>query len=247
MRPPAAILIMASAIAAVSLAACESTQTTSDRLSTNAKKLLNAEGLKVTERNKAIKVAGTSVLKDENGIAVVVDMKNSGKAQGGVPVAIAVKGAGGKEIWSNSTPGLDRSLITAAVVDRGSSFWVNNQIQAVGKPKKAVAKIGPSDTGVPADPPVIKLSKFQFKSDISGVYLAGVVKNTSKLPQKRLVISCVSRSGSTVVAAGRAIIDRLAPDPTPKPVLFRVYFIGNPKGGKVQCISPPTTLTGEAQ
>lgn len=247
MRPRAAITIMASALAAISLASCESTQQTSDRLSTNAKKLLNAEGLKVTSQNKAIKVTGTSVLKDPNGIAAVVDLKNSGPAQAGVPVAIAVNGAGGKEIWSNSTPGLDRSLITAAVVERGSSFWVNNQIQAAGKPKRAVARIGPAESKVPANAPVIKLSKFKFKSDVSGVYLSGVVKNKSKIPQKRLVISCVSRSGGKVAAAGRAIIDRLAPDPTPKPVLFRVYFIGNPKGGDVQCISPPTTLTGEAQ
>lgn len=247
MRPGKAIVFTGAAIAAISLASCESTQQTSKRLSKNAEKLLNAEGLKVTRKNSSITVAGTAVLKDENGIAVVVDMKNRGRPQAGVPIAITVKGAGGKDLWSNTLPGLDRSLITASVVTRGADFWVNNQIQAAGKPKRAVARIGPADTSLPARPPVIKLSKFKFKNDISGIYLAGEVKNTSQLPQKRLVISCVSREGGKVIAAGRAIIDRLAPAPTPKPVLFRVYFIGNPKGGQVQCISPPTTLRGEAQ
>jgi len=93
--------------------------------------------------------------------------------------------------------------------------------------------------------PVIKLSDESFKDDSSGIYLSGEIKNKSKIVQKRLVISCVSLSGNQLKAAGRAIIDVLRPAPTPKPVRFRVYLIGNPKGGMVQCHAPPTTLTGD--
>jgi len=55
------------------------------------------------------------------------------------------------------------------------------------------------------------------------------------------VISCVARRGGRVVAAGRAIVDRLGAKGT-KPQLFRIFFIGNPKGAKLTLFAPPTVL-----
>ena len=226
------------------LSACESTQETSQRLSLNAKKLLNVEGLKVTKQNARIKVSSTTVLHDEYGSAVVVNLNNSGKTQLAVPIAVKLLGKK-KKIWDNSLAGLDTSLISTAVVEPGRSFWVNNQIQSQEIPRSATAKVGISDTPLKTALPKIALSKEALNSDVSGAYLGGVITNNSKITQKRIVISCVSSRGSKIKAAGRAIIERLQPAPTKKPNLFRVYFIGNPKGGSMKCVAPPTTLTGE--
>ena len=227
------------------LSACESTQETSQRLSLNAKKLLNVEGLKVTKQNARIKVTSTTVLHDEYGSAVVVNLDNSGKTQLAVPIAVKLLGEKKKKIWDNSLAGLDTSLISTAVVEPGRSFWVNNQIQSQEIPRSATAKVGISDTPLKTALPKMAISKQALDSDVSGAYLSGVITNNSKIVQKRIVISCISSRGSRIKAAGRAIIERLQPAPTKKPNLFRVYFIGNPKGGSMKCIAPPTTLTGE--
>lgn len=227
------------------ISACESTQETSQRLSLKAKKLLNVEGLKVTKQNSQIKVVSTSTLHDQYGSAVVVNLVNRGKAQLKVPIAVALLGKKKAKIWDNSLPGLDVSLISAAAVVPGRSFWVNNQVQSQAVPRSAKAKVGISETPLKAPLPKIEISKQVLRSDSSGAYLAGVITNKSKIAQKRIVISCVSVGGGKARAAGRAIIERLMPAPTPKPTLFRVYFIGNPKGGKLNCEAPPTTLTGE--
>ena len=227
------------------MSACESTQDTSQRLSLNAKKLLNVEGLKVTKQNSQIKVVSTAALHDQYGSAIVVNLVNRGKTQLNVPIAVRLLGKGKKKIWDNSLPGLDTSLISAAAIEPGRSFWVNNQIQSQEDPRGAKAKVGISDTPLKTALPKITLSKEALNSDSSGAYLGGVITNNSKIPQKRIVISCISTSGSTIKAAGRGIIERLLPAPTKKPNLFRVYFIGNPKGGSLKCIAPPTTLTGD--
>ncbi len=239
------VVIVAAVIALASLAGCESTQETSQRLSLNAKKLLNEEGLKITKRNAQIKAVSVASIKDQYGTAVVVNLKNSGPTQLNVPIAIALIGKKKKNIWNNSTPGLDTSLISAGVVEKGNSFWINNQIDTNVTPRRVTAKVGASSERPKGPMPVIKLSDQSFKDDSSGIYLSGEIKNESKIVQKRLVISCVSLSGNQLKAAGRGIIDVLRPAPTPKPVRFRVYLIGNPKGGKVQCLAPPTTLTGD--
>ena len=240
------VLVAAALLVTVGgLSACESTQDTSQRLSLNAKKLLNVEGLKVTKQNARIKVSSTAVLHDQYGSAVVVNLTNSGKTQLGVPIAVKLTGKKKKKIWDNSLAGLDTSLISAAAVEPGRSFWVNNQIQSQEVPRSATAKVGISDTPLKTALPKIALSKETLASDVSGAYLSGVITNNSKITQKRIVISCISSTGSTIKAAGRGIIERLQPAPTKKPNLFRVYFIGNPKGGSLKCIAPPTTLTGE--
>jgi hypothetical protein len=230
---------------ALCLASCETTQETSARLSKQGKALLKVKGLTVTRPNPDVAVTSSAVLQDPNGTAAVVRLHNKGAAQANVPVLIDITGAGGKQLYTNAVPGLDPSLVGLAAVARGADeYWVNDQVTAAGRPKAVQAKIGPAKGRPPAQLPVMTITKLQFGSDVSGVYARGVITNTSKIAQRRLVVACVSLSGSKVVAAGRAIVERLAPAPTPKPVTFRVYFIGNPKGGQLACSAPPTVLAG---
>ena len=233
------------ALAASSLAACESTQDTNRRMAEQAKKVAKESGVTIGRENASIAVTRSAVVHDANGTAAVVLLRNRGGAQANVPIGIALSDAKGRKLYSNGAAGLDKSLTSiAAVGPRTSTFWVNNQIQAASPPRRATAKVGTARAGGVPALPRMELTKVVFERDTDGVFARGVVANRSKLPQLRLVIACISTRGSKVLAAGRAIIDRLAPAPTPKPVTFRVYFIGNPKGGTLTCTAPPTVLPG---
>jgi hypothetical protein len=234
---------LACACAATSLSACESTQDTSARLAKRAKGLSNQQGLKIARDNPSIRVQTTAVVHDANGIAVVVELQNTGAAQAALPVAIAVDDAKGKPIFRNDAAGLDPSLVEMPLLRKGErAWWVNNQVTAAGVPVKVAARVGAAKAPAPADTPVIEISKVHVGSDADGIFAQGIVTNRSKIAQKRLTIFCVARRGTTVVAAGRAIIDRLAPAPTPKPTQFTVFFIGNPKGARLEFAAPPTVL-----
>lgn len=241
----AAAVAGAAVVLTFGLAACETTQDTSKRLSKQGKALLKGKTLTVATANPDVKVTSSGVLQDQNGTAAVVELKNSGGTQADVPVLISVSGAKGQQLYTNSTPGLDASLVQLAAIPKGQSeIWVNDQVTATAKPRSLKATIGLAKGKAPATLPEMKITKLAFGSDVSGIYARGVITNTSKVVQKRLVIACISTAGTKLKAAGRAIVDNLAPAPTPKPITFRVYFIGNPKGGKLACSAPPTVFAG---
>ena len=45
------------------------------------------------------------------------------------------------------------------------------------------------------------------------------------------------------MAAGRALVEKLAPEPQKKPTRFSIFFIGDPKGGTLDVRPVPTVLT----
>ena len=234
------------ALAAASLTACQTTQDTSAELAKQAKSVAKESGVTIGRENSSIKVTSSAVLHDANGTAAVVLLRNAGGAtQLKVPIGIALSDAKGAKLYSNDIPGLDTSLTSiAAVGPRERTFWVNNQIQAPATPRRASAKVGAAKRTATVALPRMDLTRIVLEHDTDGLFARGIVTNRSKLAQIRLVIACISRRGDKVLAAGRAIVDRLAPAPTTKPISFRVYFIGNPKGGRLSCAAPPTVLPG---
>ncbi|MFL5474018.1 MAG: hypothetical protein ACJ8AM_16810 [Gemmatimonadales bacterium] len=230
---------------ALAIAGCESSQSTSKRLAKEGKTALKEQaGVTVGAQNPDIKVTETAVLKDANGIAVVVALKNtSRRSQAQLPVGITIKDAAGEKIYANDVPGLDASLTSLALVrSGGEAIWIDNQILGNGAPKKVDVKVGRAKGPVPRSIPEITLSKVRFDKDVSGPFVTGVITNHSKVLQRRLTVFCVARKGGKIVAAGRAVVDKLAPAPTPKPIRFSVYFIGNPTGAKLSFSVPPVNL-----
>ena len=230
-------------VVAVALSACQTTQELSAQRAKTAKKLVNQKGLTVSRENPSIAIGATAVLQDKNGIAAVVELRNTGReAQAGLPVSIAVTDAAGKALYRNDVAGLEDSLVTMPLLTKGEdAFWVNNQITATGKPAKVQAKVGAAHGRVPAKVPSFAISGVTLGSDTDGVYAKGTIVNRSKVAQRRLTIFCVARRGGRIVAAGRAILDALPPAGG-KPTRFTVFFIGNPKGAKLIFSAPPTVL-----
>ncbi len=242
----AAALAGAAAVLALGLAACETTQDTSKRLSKQGKALLKGRTLTVATANPDIKVTSSGVLQDPNGTAAVVELKNTGGTQADVPVLISVSGAKGSSSTRTPPPASIRRSCSSPRSRRGQSeIWVNDQVTATGKPQGLKATIGLAKAKAPATLPQMTITKLAFGSDVSGVYARGVITNTSKVAQKRLVIACVSTARHD--AQGRGPRDRRQPragadaeaDHLPR-LLHR-----QPQGrDKLACSAPPTVFAG---
>jgi hypothetical protein len=230
-------------VAALALSSCQTTQELSAERAKEAKKLVNQKGLTVGRENPDVVVRATSVVQDDNGIAAVVELRNTGPLpQAGLPVSIAVTDAKGKALYRNDVAGLEDSLVSMALLAKGQdAFWVNNQVTATGKPAKVQARVGAAKGKVPAQVPTFAIAGVTLESDSGSVFAKGTVVNRSKVVQKRLTIFAVARKGAKVVAAGRGIIDVL-PAAGARPTRFTVFFIGNPKGAKLSFSAPPTVL-----
>lgn len=252
-RTPA--LVVGALVLPLVLGGCmgvETSQEESARLAKEAKDVIkDQKGLAIGKVNPDVKVESSTVLQDANGVAAVVRLRNTGTTQVKLPVAIAVLDGKGTKLYSNDIPGLDPSLVSLPVLKRGEeAYWVNNQILVSGRAAKMQAKVGATRAGAPSGAlPRITTSGLKLGRDTDGVYAKGVVENESSVLQRRLVVTCVARSGARVMAAGRAVIDKLAPAAdAPKPTHFTVFFIGDPRGAQLHCSAPPTVLpTGAAQ
>lgn len=240
-RPLAGLAVAACALAA---GACASSQDKSAALKQGSKGIANVKGLSLTVTNTDIKILDTTVLHDQYGTAAVVFLKNTTrKSVGNVPLAIDVRNAADKSVFRNNAPGLDAALVSAALLPSGrKAVWINNQVVANGG-KTVRVKVGdPKVPVVPARIPKIVLSEIKRDKDTDGPFVTGVITNRSKVPQKRLTIFAIARKGGKVVAAGRAVVDKLPPAPTRKPIRFSVYFIGNPTGAQLGFSAPPVAF-----
>jgi hypothetical protein len=238
------------ALAPLALGGCLGVQTTQDESAAKAKLAKRAiagqKGLTIGRANPDVEVEASAIVQDPNGVAAVVRLKNTGRTQAVLPVAITVSDAKGRKLYANDVPGLDPSLVSLPVLRAGEEAdWVNNQILVAGRAKAVAARVGTGKAAPPGALPKITLGAVSVGRDSDGTYAKGTVSNDSAIPQRRLVVSCVARRGATILAAGRGIVDRLAPAVNSrKPTTFTVFFIGDPKGAHVACSAPPTVLSG---
>jgi hypothetical protein len=246
-RPTAAAC--AGLAATVALTGCLGVETTPEKSAKKAKlaakHLADQKGVKVGKANATIEVQDAAVVQDPNGVAAIVHLKNTGATQASLPVGITVTDAKGAKLYANDIPGLDPSLTSVPVLAAGQeAYWVNNQILVSGKASKVKAVVGDAKSKPTGALPKITLSDVAHGKDADGFYAKGTISNDSDIPQKRIVVTCVARDGQKVVAAGRAVIDRLMPAAgLKKPTSFTVFFIGDPKQSKLDCAAPPTVLS----
>lgn len=248
-----AVVAGCGAVAAVSLSGCLGVETTPEKSAARARSAATAvshqEGLVVGRRNASVRVQDAAVVQDANGVAAVVRFKNMGSVQARLPVGITVRDARGSKLYENDEPGLDASLTSLPVLGAGQEVeWVNNQILVTGRAAKVSAVVGAARGRAPRGAlPKVVVGGVTAGRDADGWFAKGTISNMSSLVQRRIVVSCVARTdgGARVVAAGRGVIDRLAPGGRPAP--FTVFFIGDPKGAQLTCAAPPTVLAGGTQ
>jgi hypothetical protein len=229
------------ALAALALAGCESTQSKSAKLERVAQKSKHEKGLVVSEQSTAVEVEGTTVLQDANGAATVVELRNASRGSLlSLPLSVQVLDKASKALYANDAPGLDSSLVSVASLAPGAEVaWVNDQVALAAPGGSVVAKVGAGKPG-PAELPRMEVSGLEPERDASGeAAIAGDVANRSAVEQRRLVVHVVARKGNRIVAAGRAIVERLAPG---KSAHFSAFPIGDASGAELSATAPPTVV-----
>jgi hypothetical protein len=239
-RRRAAACLAAGALAAGAVG-CQSTQDKSKQIGEKGSNAFKQKGLTITKASTDLAVSSRTVLTDQNGSAVVLELRNrTPQAYAAVPVSIDLKNARGRSVFKNDAPGLEPSLVAAPLVAGGTTtLWVNDQVQAVEPPKSVVAKVGAAKP-VTGSIPKLSIQGLKLEQDpVDGILASGKIRNESDVLQRKLVIFAVARKGGRIVAAGRAGVERLKPG---KKAGFAIFFIGNPKGAKLEVFAPPTVL-----
>ncbi len=239
MSPFAVVLLVVPV--ALLVAGCQSTQDKSAELEAKGGTAFKEKGLDVRVASKDVKVLSKTLLSDENGAAVVVDLQNkTDRALVRIPVAIDVTD-GSKSVFKNDDPGLEPSLVGVSVLGKGDSIaWVHDQVLATGKVSAVKVRAGRDEGGAPDRLPEIEVGPAKLVTDpTSGIAAEGKIKNRSDLLQRKLVIFGVARKGKKVVAAGRSQVEKLRPGKT---ATYQIFFIGNPRGARIELAAPPTAL-----
>jgi hypothetical protein len=230
------------ALAALTLAGCESTQAKSAKLERVAQRAKHEKGLVVSAQSTQVKVGRTTVLQDENGAATVVELRNTSRGSLiGLPVSVQVLDKASKPVYANDAPGLDASLVSVAALAPGADLaWVNDQVTLAAPGASVAAKAGAGARPGPAELPQLEVSGLKPATDASGeAAITGDVANRSTVEQRRLVVHVVARRGGKVVAAARAIVERLAPGMSAH---FSAFPIGDARGAELSAAAPPTVV-----
>jgi hypothetical protein len=236
-----AVLVLLAAALALG---CESTQSKSAKLEASSEGAIDeGKDVVIEKQNPSVKVVSTSTLKDKNGEAVVVRMRNTGKKPlADMPITVRLADKTGKAVYTNTQPGLEEALAHVAFLKPGQElYWVNDQVVSTGRPAQAKTMVGESKT-VDGAPPKVEIRGVHLENDpVSGISAAGRVFNHSEVLQRRLPIFCVARKGNAVVAAGRAILEKVKPG---KSAPFTIFFIGDPRNARLTLTPLPTVLKG---
>ena len=242
MRSANTALVGALAAAALTVVAtgCQSTQSKSAEIAAALGPVRAEKGLKITEESKDVKVLDTTLLSDENGTAVVVEVENeTDQTLVNVPLEIDVVDEKGKSVYTNTTPGLEPALTSIPILGPNQKLdWVHNQVLPAGVPDDVEVRVGADATPYDGEIPDIEVEEPGIENDpVSGVNASALAINKTGEDQDRLLLFGVARQGDEIVAAGRGAIEKLKAD---RQRFYHVYFIGDPKSAEVTIESFPT-------
>jgi hypothetical protein len=240
-KAAAAALVL---LAAAGLSACESTADKSARIAAQGKQAVQAAGTVKIQHNAELRVARAVVVRGAGGaVAAAVEVRNAGaRAQRDVPVLIDVRDARGASLYKNDKVGLQPALQRLATVGaKRSAWWVNDQVTAASTPASVRARVGAAPAA--AHVPKVRVRGVRFDGDSTGRYLTGTVVNPARRVLRDVGIFAVALKGSRVVAAGRALVPKLPAAGSPKKVVFRLFFVGEPRGARVVVTVVPNAGT----
>lgn len=237
------VALAAAGAALFAMQGCTTTQERSARLSRDAATAAEAKKFNVGKTNQDITAAEVTHLEGEGAGAVVVRVVNRGDApQVAVPIGVDLYDQEKVSLYTNRIDGLEPALNMLPVAPPGESWWVNNQIPAA-KPARTRVRIGTTRVATPAELPEFDITPLEIGEDAGVITGGGSITNRSAIAQQRLTIFAVARDGDEVVAAGRAVVERV-PAKGGKAQKFNIYFTGDPRGADITLFAPPSTLGG---
>jgi hypothetical protein len=228
---------------AAGASACQSTADKSAKIAAAGEQAVSASATLKIKPSADLRVARAVVVRGDGGaVAAAVQVRNRGaKGQRDVPLLIDVRDAQGASLYKNDTVGLQPALQRLASVGaRKTAWWVNDQVAVSGTPRRVRARVGAAPVAAPGSVPRVRVTGLHFETDATGRYLTGVVVNPSRETLRDVPIFAVAQKGSHVVAAGRALVPKLPPHGSPKKVVFRLFFVGDPRGARVALTVAPS-------
>jgi hypothetical protein len=239
---------------ALTLSACESTESESARLGREGAKLIASAGTVGTGgTDPDIRVGQVALVQGSGRTAAAVQLTNIGAgAQLGVPVLIDVRSSQGASLYRNDIQGLEPSLQQMPLLPaHASGWWVDDQVLASGTPSSVKVRVGAAKVSSPkataAEPSSpspsssgVQVSGISIGSEgIAGPYLTGSVVNHSGVAQHNMPIFAVALRGGRVVAAGRALVPNLLVSGHGSQTSFRIYLVGSPAGARIELTPAP--------
>lgn len=233
---------------ALTLSACESTETESARLGREGAKLIAGAGtLGTGGANPDVHVAQAALVQGSGRTAAAVRLVNTGAgAQLDVPVLIDVLSPRGASLYRNDIQGLEPSLQQMALLPaHASAWWVDDQVLASGAPSSVnvrvgAAKLTATKAVVSGGAPQVQVSGATLGSqELVGPYVDASVVNRSGVTQHNMPVFAVALRGARVVAAGRALVPSLAASGAASRASFRLYLVGSPAGARIELTAAP--------
>jgi hypothetical protein len=229
---------------ALTLTGCETTAEKSAKLERAAQGAshgaLASKGLSITRPSAYVTVLGASFLEGSEGGAVAVTLRNgSSRLLQAVPIAITVKGAGGRTLAQNNAPGLEAALVSiSSLAPHAELTWIDDQLPSSKGSTSVEATVGEA-ASIAAAPPRIVAGAVHLIEEASGVGAVGIISNRSAVTQRKLVVYVIARRGGKIVAGARAVLAEVAAGAS---VPFQAFFTGDPHGAQLQASAPPTTF-----
>jgi hypothetical protein len=235
-----ALAVAGCGVLTVGLSACESTQQESAKIGREGGQLVAAAGnLRLGAVNHSVRASQVTLLSSSGRTAVAVRLSSSSSApQSAIPVLVEVLGAGGKQLYTNATGGLETSLQQMSrLAAHGQAWWVDDQVLTSQSAARVKVRVGTGSVPPTSFSPSTLTSTGVHLTRQSGLsVLAGELVNHSAEALGKVPVYAVALAGRRVLAAGRAVVSA----PPRSASRFQIFLVGDPAGARLELSAAPS-------
>jgi hypothetical protein len=231
-------LVVASLLAALAGAGCDTTQQKAARLRIQSKRVLaGREGVKVKQVDHDVVVVDATVLKGDGDGAIAVTLRNDSDGPvNDLPVLVGVRTPGGKDMLLNEDKGPYFQAHIPALAAGEQTTWVYTSKDALPNAGEAFAKVGVA----PSEPVATATEVPQLA--VSAIHahhgkVEATVSNDTDFPQYDLAVYAWAEKNDKYVAAGRTTAGDLDAGESDR---IALRLIGDADDADVHVSAPPT-------
>jgi hypothetical protein len=239
-----ALVVVGCGALTVTLAACESTESESAKIEREALIAREHEpgALKIGTANPSVRVSQVTLLRGGGRNAVALRLSSSSThSQANLPLLVEVKGKEGKLLYTNQPGGTDPQLQHMGLLPaHASGWWVDDQMLIVQPSMGVHVRVGFAAKAASRQAAASLQAKTTHVAEEAGEStLSGELVNRGGRSQRDVSVYAVALRGGKVVAAGRALVHRLAGRRSAS-ARFQITLIGDAAKAKIELTAVPT-------
>ncbi len=239
-----ALVVVGCGALTVTLAACESTESESAKIEREAQVAREHEpgALKIGAGNPSVRVSQVTLLKGGGRNAVALRLSSSSThPQANLPLLVEVKGKEGKLLYTNQPGGTDPRLQHMGLLPaHASGWWVDDQMLIVQPSTGVHVRVGAAAKTASRHATATLQAKTTHVAVSAGAStLNGELVNRDGRSQRDVSVYAVALRAGKVVAAGRALVPRLA-GRRGASSRFQIPLIGDAAKAKIELTAVPT-------